>query len=104
MSPIALKVSRWLRSDKTMAFRLSVASRTGAAVLGGYALAHALPVALLALLAVPPSEGALAAIQLSFLVHVAAILWCFAARSATRAWAGLLIPALLSSALGWAVL
>jgi len=104
MIPLALNIGFGLHADKTLVFRLSVVSRTVAAVLGGYALAHALPVALLALLAVPPSEAALAASHLSFLVYVAAILWCFAARSATLAWVGLLVPTLLSGALAWAVL
>lgn len=83
---------------------LPVAGRVAAAIIGGYALAHTLPIALFAVLPLVRAEAALFAIQLSFVVYVVAVLWAFAARSAWQAWIGLLVPALLSGALGWVVL
>jgi len=84
--------------------RLGLASRTLAALLGGYALANALPVALLALLGVARAPAALAALQLAFLVYLLAVIWSFAAPSARAAWFGLLLPAAASLLLAWQVL
>lgn len=87
--------------------RWRLASRCLAAALGGYALANTLPVAIVALVA-PRSlarvDAALVALQLSFVVHTAAVVWAFAARSAALAWAGLALAALLSGGLAWALL
>ncbi|RDI25045.1 uncharacterized protein DUF3649 [Pseudacidovorax intermedius] len=80
-----------------------VVSRIAAAVGGGYALGALTSVAALALPASRPQTvlgGALA----SFAVFAAAVIWVFAARSATRAWVGLLIaamPLLLASVSVW---
>lgn len=79
-----------------MGFRPDVASRLGAAVLGGYALANLLSLALGGLLPLAPADTVTTALLLSFSVYAAAVLWAFAARSAWRAWAGLLIPAALA--------
>ncbi|MEY6434126.1 hypothetical protein ABC977_17120 [Thioalkalicoccus limnaeus] len=98
---MALNMSRWLRPDKDMALRLPVASRTGAAVLGGYALAHTLPLAVTAAMGMPAAEAVLAAIQLSFVVYAGAVLWAFAARSVLIAWFGLLLPATLAGLVAW---
>lgn len=81
--------------------RWAVASRTLAATIGGYALAHSIPVALLARLPMPAADATLAALQLSFLAYLGAILWAFAARSTWHAWLGLLIPFAVSLLLGW---
>lgn len=89
------------RAGRVRAGRWSVASRTLAAALGGYALANSLPVALLAMLPMSAADAALSAIQLSFLIYLGAILWAFAARSAWHAWLGLLLPAAASLLLGW---
>ncbi|PTU76156.1 DUF3649 domain-containing protein [Pseudomonas mangrovi] len=92
------------KAGRVRASRWSVASRTLAAALGGYALANSLPVALLAMLPMSAADAALSAIQLSFLVYLGAILWAFAARSAWHAWLGLLLPAAASLLLGgWAI-
>jgi len=47
------------------------------------------------------ADGVLAAVILSFLVYMGAVLWTFAARSAIRAWSGLLILAGIFAALAW---
>lgn len=80
--------------------RWRVASRAVAAVLGGYVLA-ALSAAVLAVaLPLPRADATLTGTMLSFLVFACAVIWVFAARTATRAWVGLLLP---SAALGLAV-
>jgi hypothetical protein len=82
----------------------SVASRIAAAVFGGYALAHAFPVALVAAWPLVRADAALIALQASFLVYVAAVLWAFAARSALRAWLGLALATVLTGLTAWGLL
>lgn len=72
--------------------RWSVASRALAALAGGYLLAAASTVAL-AQTTAAPAEAYHAALP-GFLLHVGAAVWAFAAPSATRAWAGILLPTL----------
>ena len=67
-------------------------SRIVAALLGGYALAALFSVAVLAL-PMRKTEAVLTGMQASFLIYALAVIWVFAARSATRAWLGLLIVA-----------
>lgn len=86
------------------AARWRLASRVLAAVLGGYALANTLPVALVAPSSLARVDAALVALQLSFVVYTGAVVWAFAARSAALAWAGLALAALLGSGLAWALL
>ena len=77
-----------------MPFRLTahlpLVSRIVAAVLGGYALAALTSVAVLAL-PMERGEAVLTGMMLSFIVYAAAVIWVFAASSARRAWAGLLV-------------
>ena len=92
-----------------MAARWNVFSRCVAAVLGGYALASTLPVAIVAIFAVgfngmARSDAVLLAMQLSFVVYTGAVMWAFAARSARAAWVGLGLPALLAGLVAWALL
>ncbi|MET1115171.1 MAG: DUF3649 domain-containing protein [Comamonas sp.] len=68
-------------------------SRIVAALLGGYALAALTSLATLAL-PMDKTQGVLTGMLLSFVVYTGAVVWVFAARSARRAWAGLLIAAL----------
>ncbi|MBV7486275.1 DUF3649 domain-containing protein [Bordetella sp. BOR01] len=67
-------------------------SRIVAAVFGGYALAALTSVAAAAL-PMSRTEAVLAGMLLSFVVYALAVVWVFAVRSATRAWAGLLLAA-----------
>lgn len=71
-----------------------LASRIVAALLGGYALAALFSVALLALPWARP-EAAITGMVGSFLVYAGAVVWVFAVRSATRAWVGLGVAALV---------
>lgn len=84
----------------------AVASRLLAGSLGGYALAQLLPVALVASLdpALPRADAVLVAMQLSFVVYAVALMAAFAARSAGRAWAGMLLASLGSALFAWVAL
>ena len=73
-----------------LAAHLPLVSRIVAAVLGGYALAALTSVATLAL-PMERGEAVLTGMMLSFIVYAAAVIWVFAASSALRAWAGLLV-------------
>lgn len=78
-------------------YRLSVASRAIAAIAGGYGIA-ALSAAVFALclpaaFGMARSEAAMTGTLASFLVFALAVLWAFAARTAWRAWSGLVIAA-----------
>ncbi|MFT0531692.1 DUF3649 domain-containing protein [Castellaniella hirudinis] len=78
-------------------------ARIIAAAFGGYALAALASVAPLAL-PVDVSQAVLAGMLASFAVYAAAVIWVFAARSAARAWGGLLaaaVPLLLAAGKVW---
>jgi hypothetical protein len=84
--------------------RLAIASRLGCAVLGGYALAAAGTAAFAVALprvGVARADAVLFATLFSFILYAAAVLWAFAARSAWRAWTGLLLPLLACAAITW---
>jgi hypothetical protein len=87
------------KPTSTPAHRLGVLSRTLAAAAGGYVLMIAFDAALTFLLPIPRRTAFLYAVQAGFLVYTLAIIWAFAARTATRAWLGLLlvmVPLLLT--------
>lgn len=81
-------------------YRLAVASRTAAAVAGGYALAAAFAAAgSLALRPfLPRVDAVLTATMLAWLAYVMAAGWAFYARTAWGAWCGTLLPALVLGA------
>ncbi|HEY1101941.1 MAG TPA: DUF3649 domain-containing protein [Burkholderiaceae bacterium] len=84
---------RWLpRGSEGLRYRLGVASRALAAIGGGYAVSAALAAVLALYLPVSRPEAVLTGTLASFLVYAVAVMWVFAARSAARAWMGLLIP------------
>ncbi|QRF60966.1 DUF3649 domain-containing protein [Variovorax paradoxus] len=78
-------------------YRLGVASRAIAAIAGGYGVAAlsaaALALCLPAAFGMARSEAAMTGTLASFLVFAVAVMWVFAARSAWRAWIGLVIAA-----------
>ncbi|WP_414605795.1 DUF3649 domain-containing protein [Stenotrophomonas pavanii] len=78
--------------------RWGVLSRSLAAIFGGYALASATSVFCAVALPGPRGQAVLTGMLLAILVAACAALWAFATRSALRAWAGLLAPALLMAA------
>ena len=78
-------------------------ARIIAAVFGGYTLAALASIAPLAL-PVDVSQAVLAGMLVSFAVYAAAVIWVFAARSAARAWGGLMaaaVPLSLAAARVW---
>jgi len=90
-----------LRLPDTVSYRLGVGARALAAIGGGYALAStatALLSLLLPVFGMTRADAVTTATLLSFTVYVCAVLWVFAARSAARAWAGLLLPAAVLAA------
>ena len=80
------------RNNSTPLSWRNVASRVGAAALGGYALAYAFTACLTVLLPLPKTEAILTAAMLSFLLYAGAIIWAFTASTSWRAWLGLLAP------------
>lgn len=79
-------------------YRLGVASRAVAAIVLGYGLT-AVVTALLALaLPMARADAVITATLLSFAIYTCAVLWVFAARSATRAWLGLALPTIVLGA------
>lgn len=85
----------------TRAYRLAVASRVLAAAFGGYALASAATVLLALIWPGSPSQALLWASMLSFAIYSVAVIWVFVARSATRAWVGLVLITTAVAALAW---
>ncbi|MGI4837379.1 MAG: DUF3649 domain-containing protein [Janthinobacterium lividum] len=88
-----------------LSYRLAVASRIVAAALGGYALAALASICLAWTLPLTRPEAVVSSMMLAFVVYLIVVLWCFACRSAWRAWAGIALPGLLlavaDSALYW---
>jgi hypothetical protein len=75
-------------------YRLSVASRAVAALVGAYALASAASAFLALALPLPREEAVQAGFLAAFGILPAAVLWVFAASTAWRAWLGLFVPGL----------
>lgn len=90
-----------------MGYRMAIASRAVAAILGGYAVA-ALATGCLALVlanwaGMSRPEAVVASTLLSFLWFALTVIWVFAAGTAWRAWIGLAVPAAVLG-LGWLAL
>jgi hypothetical protein len=85
--------------DSASSERLSIASRIAAAAFGGYAIATLLSILVSRVLPMARAPSVATAVMLSFAFYAVAVLWVFAARTATRAWLGLLVPATVSAAL-----
>ncbi len=84
----------------TPSYRLAVASRSLAALLGGYLLASTASFCVAVSLPVAPVDATLIGLMLSFVFYVLAFIGCFACRDAWRAWLGVLIPSLVLGLLG----
>lgn len=85
----------------TLSYRLAVASRVIAAILGGYALTSLATFALARLLPLSKSEASMTATLLSFFIYACVVIWAFAARSAWRAWGSLVAAAFVLGAALW---
>ncbi|MDQ0122396.1 small-conductance mechanosensitive channel [Pseudomonas lini] len=82
-----------------VSYRMAVTSRVLAAVLGGYLVAALASVSLSLWLPMARAEAVVIGMLTSFLAYLVAVLWCFACRSAWRAWLGLIVPSLVLAAL-----
>ena len=78
-----------------LSYRLAVASRCLAALLGGYLLASMASVSIALLAPLPRVDATLIGLLLSFVFYLLAFVGCFACRSAWRAGLGVLLPSLL---------
>lgn len=86
-------------STLPVSYRLAVTSRVLAAVLGGYVVAALASVSLSLLLPMARAETVITGMMTSFLAYLVAVLWCFACRSAWRAWFGMIVPSLVLGAI-----
>lgn len=82
---------------------IAILSRVVAAVLGGYGFATVMSIWLARTLPVRPASALVTALLASFLLFAIAAIWAFAARTATRAWVGLVLPTVLFGAWAWAI-
>ncbi|WP_110946921.1 DUF3649 domain-containing protein [Pseudomonas bohemica] len=85
--------------EVSVRWRLAVASRVTAALIGGYLLTALSSVCLAQFLPLARAEAVVLAMTLSFLVYLPAVLWCFVCRTAWRAWFGLLLPSAVLGAI-----
>lgn len=76
-------------------YRLAVTSRVLAAVLGGYIVAALASVSLTLWVPMARADAVVTGMMTSFLAYLGAVIWCFACRSAGRAWLGLIVPSLV---------
>jgi len=95
------KLLRWPLPE-ALHYRLGVASRSVAAIVGGYLLAALSTMLLSVCLPMARVEAVMTATLASFAIYTCAVLWVFATSSALRAWLGLLIPgAVMAAILQW---
>ena len=78
-----------------VSYRLAVTSRVLAAVLGGYIVAALASVSLTLWVPMARADAVVPGMMTSFLAYLGAVIWCFACRSAGRAWLGLIVPSLV---------
>jgi len=88
-----------LRLPEALRYRLGVASRSVAAIVGGYVLAALATMLLSVCLPMVRVEAVMTATLASFAIYTCAVLWVFATGSALRAWLGLLIPCAIMAAI-----
>ncbi|MGH8387159.1 MAG: DUF3649 domain-containing protein [Pseudomonas sp.] len=81
-----------------VSYRLAVTSRVLAAVFGGYVVAALASVCLTLWVPVARAEAAVTGMLSSFVVYLLAVIWCFACRTAWRAWFGLILSSLILAA------
>lgn len=85
----------WLpRGNAALMYRLGVASRAVAAIVGGYALSALMATVSAIYFPGTRAEAAIFGMLLSFVIYTVAVMGVFAVRSAWRAWLGLLLPSI----------
>jgi hypothetical protein len=86
-------------STLPISYRLAVTSRVLAAVLGGYVVTALASVCLTSWVTMVRAEAVVTGMMASFVVYLLAVIWCFACRTAWRAWFGLIGASLVLAAL-----
>jgi hypothetical protein len=86
-------------SQVSLAYRLAVTSRILAALFGGYLIAALTSVCITQWVPMPRADAVVTGMMSSFLAYLLVVIWCFACRTAWRAWAGILLPAAILAAL-----
>ena len=81
-----------------VSYRLAVTSRVLAAVFGGYLVTTLASVCLTLWAPMARTEAVVTGMMSSFVVYLLAVIWCFACRSAWRAWFGLIVTGLVLAA------
>ena len=82
-----------------LSYRLAVTSRLLAAVVGGYMLASLASVCLTLWLPISRADAVVSDMLSSFVFYLLAVIWCFACRTAARAWFGVLVPSAILATL-----
>ena len=91
------------KASLPLSYRLGVTSRLLAAVVGGYGLASLASVCLSFWLPLSRADAVVSGMLSSFVFYLLAVIWCFACRTAARAWFGVLVPcAILATLAGLA--
>lgn len=84
----------WLpRGSAAATYRLGVASRAVAAIVGGYLLSALVATVCAIYFPGTRAEAAIFGMLASFVIYTLAVMWVFAVRTALRAWLGLVLPA-----------
>jgi hypothetical protein len=83
----------------SLAYRLAVTSRIIAALFGGYLIAALTSVCITQWVPMARADAVVTGMMSSFLAYLLGVIWCFACRTAWRAWAGILLPAAILAAL-----
>jgi hypothetical protein len=87
------RVGKARTAEIPVAYRLAVASRIIAAVFGGYLVGALTSICITQWLPLPRADAVVTGMMLSFIAYLLAVIWCFACRSAWRAWGGVMLPA-----------
>ena len=87
------------KASLPLSYRLAVTSRLLAAVVGGYMLASLASVCLTLWLPISRADAVVSGMLSSFVFDLLAVIWCFACRTAARAWFGVLVPSAILATL-----
>jgi len=104
MKPAFIPPDRKKQAPSLHRYRWMIASRSVAAIFGGYGLAAAFSTCMsliLPLAGMSRSDAVLTSTMLAFVIHAVAALWAFSCTSTWRTWTGILIPAVLFTLLAW---
>ena len=80
------------KTSLPVAYRLAVTSRVLAAVVGGYLMASLAAICLALWMPTSRADAVITRMMSSFVFYLLAVLWCFACRTAWRAWFGVMLP------------